>query len=72
MALALLLRQRRLRLRWTGPKRREQARTRAARDRLQVWPPPPGGAAAALIDPAARTRTAHGPAASAAPGTLKG
>ena len=39
----------------------EQARTRAARDRLQVWPPPPGGAAAALIDPAARTRTAPCP-----------
>jgi hypothetical protein len=42
---------------------REQARTRAARDRLQVWPPPPGGAAAALIDPAARRRPPHAPAA---------
>ena len=39
----------------------EQARTRAARDRPQVWPPPCGGAAAALIDPAARTRTAPCP-----------
>ena len=40
---------------------REQARTRAARDRPQVWPPPPGGAAAPLIDPAARTRNAPCP-----------
>ena len=40
---------------------REQARTRAARDREQVWPPPPGGAAAPLIDPAARTRNAPCP-----------
>src|SRR6202042_813120 len=43
---------------------REQARTRAARDREQVWPPPPGGAAAPLIDPAAHREMPHAPAAS--------
>ncbi len=50
---------------WPGAPPREtpdeQARTRPARDREQVWPPPPGGAAAPLIHPAVRTRNAPCP-----------